>query len=147
MPAITAMIAGCMFALVLWVALFFEPVEIAPNRYQSAESAQRAAVDAGGRFRWPGTSVRAVDVAPGRVDVERRWMGLQESVVTVKETPAGWDLSSPRAGPGHALQVTIACIIPGLIMAGVVYAAMRARRTRQSRGGPTSAASASLASE
>lgn len=118
---------GLLVALVLWVFLFAQTVDVAPPRYPSFEAAEPVAVDAGGRHRWPGTTVRVLDVGLERKAVERRWLGIRESVVEVQQTPAGWDVGSPEAGTGRALQGILACGLPGLGVGWLIWRRMRRR--------------------
>lgn len=126
---------GLTVALVLWVFLFAQFVDVAPPRYPIFDAAKPVAIEAGGRYRWPGTTVRVHEVGDGIIDVERRWLGLSESVIRVQRTQAGWDVASPVAGPAHALQAILACVLPGAA-AGWLVARTLSRRSR-SRSGPT----------
>lgn len=123
------MLAGCgaglLVAVVLWAVLFAQPVEIAPNRYPNFEAARPAAVEAAGRHRWPGTSVRLTEIDSQSVRVERRWLGMRESTVTVRETAAGWDIASPEAGSGHAVQVLLGVLVPGALVGGLIFVVIR----------------------
>jgi len=121
-------------AFVLWMYLFSaSSVDPAPPRYPTAAAAKPAAVDAGGRYRWPGTHIEVHQIDSQRVDVERRWLSMRESVVVVEQTPAGWEVGVAGAGPAHALQVFLACIIPGVLIGFVVVAALRRRPTASVR--------------
>jgi hypothetical protein len=114
-------------ALVLWAFLFYQPVDVAPPRYPTLEAAKATAVHAGGRHRWPGTAVRVQDVDPQHVEVERRWLGLRESVIRVEETQGGWDVGSAEAGPAHALQVFLGSVVPGLVVGWLLADRLRRR--------------------
>lgn len=120
-------VAGMVVALVLWVFLFAQTVDVAPPRYPSFEAAQPVAVDVGGRYRWPGTRVRVRDVGTERKTVERWWLGLRESAVEVQRTPAGWDVGSPEAGPARGLQAVLACAVPGLAVGWLAWKGLHRR--------------------
>ena len=123
--------AGLLVAVVAWISLFGGFVDVAPPRYPSFEAAQPVAVEEGGRYRWPGTSVRVHRIEAGRVDVERRWLGMTEAVVRVQQVGAGWDVGTPKLGPGRAVQEVVACLVPGAAVGLLV-----ARRTSRSRPAP-----------
>ncbi len=125
LPAVVGAGVGLAVALMLWVVLFAQAVEIAPNRYPTFEAARPAAVEAGGRHRWPGTSVLIAEIDSRSVQVERRWLGMSESTVTVRETAAGWDIASPEAGFGHAVQVALGALVPGGLVGGLTYVVLR----------------------
>lgn len=126
---------GLTAAFLLWVLLFAQFVDVAPPRYPTFDAAKPVAIEAGGRYRWPGTKVRIHEVEVGLIDVERRWLGLSESMVRVQQTQAGWDVATPVAGPAHALQAVLACVLPGAA-AGWLVARTLGRRYRL-RSGPT----------
>lgn len=66
-PALVGTVASLFQALVLWYYVFsFSGVWFAPG-FATSEAATPAAVDAGGRYRWPGTTVRVLKVNPQRV--------------------------------------------------------------------------------
>lgn len=137
MPAAAGVAVGLLLAFVLWLYLFSAPFsDAAPPRYPTAEAATPAAVDAGGRYRWPGTTVEVNEVDAQRVDVERRWLGIRESVVRVQQTPAGWDMGSAKAGPAHALQVFLACVIPAAVAGYLVVTTVRRRTASRRRATP-----------
>lgn len=135
LPVLVGTGIGLLVAVALWVVLFAQPVEIAPNRYPTFEAARPVAVEAAGRHRWPGTSVRLTEIDSQSVRVERRWLGMRESSVTVQETAAGWDIASPEAGSGHAVQVLLGALVPGALAGGMTYVALR-RWPRGERSGP-----------
>jgi len=135
LPALTGAGVGLVVAFVLWFFLFAQWVVVAPPRYPTLGAATVVATDAGGRHRWPGTSVRVHDVNADRVDVERRWLGLRESVVVVEKSPAGWDVGSPAGGPAQAVQAVLVCVIPGAAVG--YYVATRLRRRLAPEAVPT----------
>jgi len=130
---------GLLLALVLWVFLFGRLfILVAPPRYPTFEAAQPIAVDEGGRYRWPGTAIRVREVDPRRFDVERRWLGLRESVVRVERTQAGWDVGSPRTGPARAMQEILACVVPAVAVGWLAARGLRRRSTQPTEAGPES---------
>lgn len=130
---LVAAVLGLVVGLVLWVLLFAQPVEVAPLRYPTFEAAKPAAMEAGGRYRWPGTSVRIAQVETGKVEVERRWLGMRESLVRVQETQAGWDVASPVAGPARAAQAVLGAVIPGVFAGALALLALSRTRKGQAR--------------
>lgn len=127
--------AGLIVAGVLWVLLFAQSFDIAPPRYPTLEAAEAVAIEAGGRHRWPATTTRVEAVDAERVDVVRTWMGVQESVVRVEDTQAGWDVASARTGPGRAVQGVLACLVPGLGAGLLVGRAVRTTTIGRPRSG------------
>ena len=119
-PVVAGVAVGLLVAVVAWVYLFAQFIDVAPPRYPTSEAAKPVAVEQGGKYRWPGTSVRVQEIDPKRFDVERRWLGMRESVVRVEETPAGWDVATPSRGPGRAAQEVLACVVPGVAVGWLV---------------------------
>ena len=66
-----------------------------------------------------GTSPIAADTDSDGL-IERRWLGMRESVIRVEQTQAGWDMASPSRGPGRAAQEVLACVVPGAIVGWLV---------------------------
>jgi hypothetical protein len=105
---------GVFVAVFFWVYLFAQFEVFAPPRYPSFEAAKPVAVEEGGKYRWPGTSIRVHEVDAKRFDVQRPWLGLRESVVRMEQTQAGWDVATPEPGPGRAAQEILGCVVPGV---------------------------------
>ncbi len=101
-PLVAGVAVGLLVAVVAWVYLFGQFIDVAPPRYPTLEAAKPVAVAESGKYRWPGTSVRVHEIDAQRVDVERRWLGMRESVIRAEETQAGWDVGTPARGPGRA---------------------------------------------
>lgn len=133
---LSGLVVGTFLAFTLWTFLFSQPVDVAPPRYPTFEAAKPIAIDAAGRYRWPGTTVRVNEVDPRRLDIERHWLGMRESAVRVEQTQAGWDVGSPRAGPAHALQVLLGSLVPGLVAGMLTTRSLRHRTALPKRAGP-----------
>ncbi len=94
------MAIGSFVALVIWVVLFGQLVDLAPLRYPTFDAAKSVAVAESGKYRLPGNDVRVLEIDVQRLDVERRWLGISESVVRVEQTQAGWMWRRPTGAPG-----------------------------------------------
>jgi len=124
---------GLLVAVVAWVYLFGQFMDVAPPRYPTFEAAKPVAVAESGKYRWPGTSVRVHEIDSQRFEVERRWLGLRESVVKVGLTGSVWSVGTPERGPGQAAQEVLACLVPGVVLGSLVARAM-GRRSASTRG-------------
>jgi len=125
---------GVVVAAVAWAYLFGGFIDLAPPRYPTFEAAKPVAIDAGGKYRWPGTAVRLHEIDAETIDVERRWLGLRESVVRVQQTAAGWDVGTPERGPARAVQELISCGLPAVGF-GWLVATVARRRSGAGRSG------------
>ncbi len=119
-PVLAGVAVGLLVAVVAWVYLFGQFIDVAPPSYPTFEAAKPVAVAESGKYRWPGTSVRVREIDAQRFEVERRWLGMRESVIRVEQTQAGWDMASPSRGPGRAAQEVLACVVPGAIVGWLV---------------------------
>ena len=118
---------GLITALVLWNVLFDQSGGHGDVAYRTAGQAVPEAIDAGGRHRWPGTTVRVRTVDDRETEVERRWLGLSESTVTLAQDDEGWRVRGAVDGPGRFAQIVIACIVPSLAIALAVMIRGRGR--------------------
>ena len=127
-PVLAGVAVGVLVAVVAWVYLFGSLIDVAPPRYPTFEAAKPVAVEDAGKYRWPGTSVRVDEIDAQNFDVERRWLGMRESVVRVQQTQAGWNVGTPERGPGRGVQEFLACIVPGAAAGWFVTRTLRRRR-------------------
>ena len=116
---------GLIVALVLWSVLFDESGGHGDTAYDTAELAVPEAIEAGGRHRWPGTSIEVRTIDARNVEVERRWLGLSEYTLGVAREDDGWRVHGGHDGPGRFAQVVLGCAVPSLAAALAV-----ARRIR-----------------
>ena len=101
----------------------------------SREDAVREAASAGGA-RWPGTSVTVRDEGAGRATVERRWLSMPESTMTIVEEPDGWyDGGSPSFGRGEAVQVALVCLVIPAIAGIATWRVVKRSRALLAPGG------------
>jgi len=124
---------GLFVAVVVWVYLFAQFEVFAPPRYPTFEAARRVAVEETAKYRWPGSSIRVRQVDAERFVVERRWLGLRESVVKVGLTGSAWSIGAPERGPGRAAQEVLACLVPGVALGWLVARGL-GRRSASKRG-------------
>jgi hypothetical protein len=120
-PVLVDVAVGLLVSVVAWVYLFGQFIDVAPPRYPTFEAAKPVAVAQSGKHRWPGTSIRVHEIDAQRLDVERRWLGMRESVTRVEETQAGWDVGTPTRGAGRAAQEGLASVVPGVAVGWLVH--------------------------
>lgn len=112
--------------IALFAQLFLDFTGPGEDRYQSRSDAVAAAIQEGGRVRWPGTNVKVVDDPNGALTVERRWMGLRESTVHAEREPEAWVINdSPRYGFGEAAQWVVGLIVPSAFAFVLTFATLR----------------------
>ena len=116
-------------AVVVWVYPFAQFEVFAPPRYPTFEAARPVAVEETGKYRWPGSSIRLRQVDAQRFIVERRWLGMRESVVRVEQKGSAWSVAEPDLGPARAAQEVLACVVPGAAVGWLVTRGLRRRST------------------
>lgn len=135
-PVIAGVAVGVLVVVVAWFALFGQWLDIAPPRYPTPAVAERVAMVESGKYRWPGTSFRVHQIDGQRFDVERRWLGMRESVTRVTRSGAGWDVATPKSGPGRATQELLACVVPGVALGWLVTHRLRRRAVSEPAPAP-----------
>lgn len=126
-PVIAGVAVGVLVAVVAWFGLFGQWFDIAPLRFATPAVAESVARVESGKFGWPGTSFRVHQIDAQRFDVERRWLGMRESIIRVTHNRGGWGLTTPERGPGRAAQEILACIVPGSAVGWLVTRRLRRR--------------------
>lgn len=130
------MAVGVFVAVVVWVYLFAQFEVFAPPRYPTFEAARPVATEETGKYRWPGSSIRVRQVDAQRFVVERRWLGMRESVVRVEQKTSVWSVGEPESGPGRAVQEVLACFVPGTAVGWLVARGLRRRSaSKRARSG------------
>jgi hypothetical protein len=124
---IAGVACGVLVAVVACVSVFGQFIDVAPPRFPTPEVAEAVAVVESGKYRWPGTSVRVHEIDAQRFDVERRWLGMRESITRVTHDGGGWGLATPESGPGRAAQEVLACVVPGVAVGWLVTHRLRRR--------------------
>ena len=77
----------------------------------SRDAAIREAASAGG-VEWPGSVLSVRDQGEDRAVVERRWLSMSESKMSIVKRRDGWyDGGSPDLGPGEAAQAALVCLV------------------------------------
>lgn len=135
-PVIAGIAVGVFVAVVVWVYLFAQLAVFAPPRYPTFEAARSVAVKDTGKYRWPGTTIRARQVDGQHFVIERRWLGMRESVVRVEQEGSAWSVAEPELGPGRTVQEVLACLVPGAAVGWLVSKGLRRRSaSRRERSG------------
>ena len=120
--------AAAAAAMSSWAILFNNPGdEQRDQTFATAEQALPTAIEAGGRYRWPGTTVTTRAIDGDDVEVTRRWLGMLEADVRVSRGDEGWTVGGATLSVGWFVQVVIACLLPSAVI-GVATAAWVYRR-------------------
>lgn len=126
-PVIAGMAVGGFVAVAVWVYLFAQLAVFAPPRYPTFEAARRVAAKDTGKYRWPGTTIRVRQVDGQHFVIERRWLGMRESVVSVEQEGSAWSVAETELGPGRTAQEVLACVVPGAAVGWLVSHGLRRR--------------------
>ena len=111
-----AVLAGLGAAIPLflapWLALFDErDTDAQEQAHATPELALPAAMDAG-RPAWPGTTLTTRVLDHQTIEVQRRWLGVPESYLTLHRTDGRWSVAGPTTDAGWFAQVVLACVLP-----------------------------------
>ena len=129
--AVTGAAAGVLTSLVLWNVLFNEPPDTDPaGAHRSPADALPAARRAARRHVWPGTTALVRSADRDRAEIQRRWLGLPESTVTLTRTARGWTVQGVTTDIGWLAQVSLGCLLPACLVAVGAGASVHRRSVR-----------------